>query len=364
VSSRSARKSEEHRDQKQTKIASRFEAYSIPMKITSILLGVAASLCAPAAPAVDISGSGSTFVHAVMLRWAADYFAKTGVAVSYDAIGSSAGIKQVKAGTVTFGASDRPLVTSELVAAGLAQFPLVIGGVVPVVNLDGIKPGQLNLTGELLADIFLGKIAAWSDPAIAALNPKVKLPDLQIRIAYRADGSGSTFNWTNYLSKVSPEWKSKVGEGSIVRWPTGTGHEGSEGIASYVSYVRGSIGYVELAFAIRHEMAFAKVRKRSGAFVAPSADSFREAATTAGWNSSDFYEILTDAPGKDAWPIAATTFVLMPRHPGDEARSAAALRFFRWALEQGQEDAKSLRYVPLPDTLVKRVEDYWGSNIR
>jgi len=328
------------------------------------LLAFVACVFASGAHAVDVSGSGSTFVHAVMLRWAADYFEKTGVAVSYDAIGSSAGIRQVKAATVTFGASDKPLLTTELVAAGLTQFPLVIGGVVPVVNLDGVKPAQLNLTGELLANIFLGKITSWSDPAISALNPKTKLPNLQIRVAYRADGSGSTFNWTNYLSKVSSEWKSKVGEGSVVNFPTGTGHEGSEGLASYVGYVKGSIGYVELAYAIRHGMAFARIRNKSGVFVVPSADSFRAAATTVGWNSSDFYEILTDGPGKDAWPIAATTFILMPRHSTDARKSAEALRFFRWALENGQDDARNLKYVPLPDELVKRVEDYWKQNIK
>jgi len=328
------------------------------------LLAFVACVFASGAHAVDVSGSGSTFVHAVMLRWAADYFEKTGVAVSYDAIGSSAGIRHVKAATATFGASDKPLLTTELVAAGLAQFPLVIGGVVPVVNLDGVKPAQLNLTGELLANIFLGKITSWSDPAISALNPKTKLPNLQIRVAYRADGSGSTFNWTNYLSKVSSEWKSKVGEGSVVNFPTGTGHEGSEGLATYVGYVKGSIGYVELAYAIRHGMAFARIRNKSGVFVVPSADSFRAAATTVGWNSSDFYEILTDAPGKDAWPIAATTFILMPRHSTDSRKSAEALRFFRWALENGQDDARNLKYVPLPDELVKRVEDYWKQNIK
>jgi len=332
--------------------------------IRSILLGLAASACVALAHATDISGSGSTFVHAVMLRWAADYFAKSGVAISYDAIGSSAGTKQIKEGKVTFAASDRPLLTSELVAAGLAQFPIVVGGVVPVFNLEGVKPGQVNLTGELLSDIFLGKIKSWDDPAIAALNPNMKFPNLQIRIAFRADGSGTTFNWTNYLSKVSPEWKAKVGEGTVVNWPTGTGHEGNEGVASYVSYVRGSLGYVELAFAIKHEMAFAKIRNRSGAFVAPTADSFRAAAANAGWNSSDFYEILTDAPGKDAWPVAATTFVLMPRHPNETDKSKEALRFFRWALEEGQEDAKNLLYVPLPETLVKRIEDYWSRSIK
>lgn len=332
--------------------------------LKATLLGLSAFACAFATHAVEISGSGSTFVQAVMLKWAADYHDKTDVAVSYQAIGSGAGIRQIKAGLVDFGASDKPLPPEELQTAGLAQFPLVIGGIVPVVNLDGIKPGQLSFTGELLADIFLGKIRSWNNPAIAALNPGAKLPDMQIQVAYRSDGSGTTFNWTNYLSKISAEWKAKVGEGTTVRWPTGTGYKGNEGVARYVSYVKGAIGYVELAFAIQHSMTFGKVRNKSGVFVLPSADSFQAAASTADWKAQDFYELLTDAPGKDSWPIAATVFVLMPRHPKDSAKSAEALRFFRWSLEQGQADARKLDYVPLPDELVRQVESYWAQNIK
>lgn len=329
---------------------------------TLLLLGYAIMSATHAAPIVN--GSGSTFVHPLMLKWAANYHAKTDVQVSYQAIGSGAGIRQIKAGVVAFGASDMPLTPDELQAAGLAQFPIVIGGVVPVVNLDGIKPGQLNFTGEVLADIFLGKLTHWNDPALAALNPGVRLPALKITVAYRSDGSGTTFNWTNFLSKVSPEWKTRVGEGTTVQWPTGNSGKGNEGLSRYVSHVKGAIGYVELAFAIQHKMVFGKVRNKSGVFVQPSTESFQKAASSATWNAPDFYEVLTDATGTDAWPIAATVFVLMPKHPTDSPRSAEALRFFRWALEHGQADAKGLDYVPLPDGLVRKVEAYWAQSIK
>lgn len=344
----------------------------VPMHIRSAffslllsgLFGLAVSASPKGAQAIEISGSGSTFVHAVMLKWAAAYHEKTGVAVTYQAIGSGAGIRQIKAGVVTFGATDMPLPPEELKAAGLAQFPIVIGGVVPVINLEGIKSGQMNFTGELLADIYLGKVKTWNDPAITKLNPGLKLPDLPIQVAYRSDGSGTTFNWANYLSKASAEWKERVGEGTTVRWPVGSGLKGNEGVSHYVTYIKGSIGYVELAFAIQHSMTFAKVRNKSGDFVVPSADSFKAAAATADWKSPDFYQILTDAPGKASWPIAATTFVLMPKHPADKATSAEALRFFQWALEHGQSDATNLDYVPLLDGLVKQVETYWAQEIK
>jgi phosphate transport system substrate-binding protein len=339
-------------------------AWRFARPLVPALIGLTAVLAAPVATALDVSGSGSTFVHAVMLRWAADYFDKSGVAVSYDAIGSSAGVRELKDGKVTFCATDRPLLPMELVAAGLAQFPIVVGGIVPVVNLDGIKSGQLNLTGEVMADIFLGKITNWNDASIAALNPGTKLPDLAIRVAYRSDGSGSTFNLTNYLSKISPEWKAKVGEGNTVNWPVGTAHDGSEGLISYVGYVRGAIGYVQLSYGLKHNLVTVRLRNRSGAFIAPTADSFRAAATTVDWLATDFYEVLTDAPGKDAWPITATTFVLMPRHPAAAEKSRAALKFFRWALEEGQDDAKGLRYVPMTADLVKRIEEYWDRTIK
>jgi phosphate transport system substrate-binding protein len=331
---------------------------------TAMLYVVGCTLTLGAHAAETINGSGSTFVHPIMLKWAASYNAKTQVQVNYQAIGSGAGIRQIKAGTVTFGASDKPLPPDELQAAGLAQFPLVIGGVVPVVNLDGIKSGQLNFTGELLANIYLGKVTTWNDPAIVALNPDAKLSALKINVAYRSDGSGTTFNWVNYLSKVSPEWKAKVGEGTTVKWPTGSGGNGNEGVSRYVHNIKGSIGYVELAFAVQHKMTFGKVKNKAGAFVIPSPESFQAAASNASWKASDFYEVLTDAEGKDSWPIAATVFILMPRRAPDPAKSDAALQFFRWALKQGQADAQRLDYVPLPEDLVKQVETYWTQGIK
>lgn len=325
---------------------------------------VGLAFIAPTQAATIVNGSGSTFVHPVMLKWAASYHTKTSVQVSYQSIGSGAGIRQIKERSVTFGASDKPLPPEELLAAGLAQFPVVIGGVVPVVNLDGIKPGQLNFTGELLADIYLGKVTTWNDPAIAALNPGVNLPAMKIQVGHRSDGSGTTYNWVNYLSKLSPEWKEKVGEGTSVKWPTGTGGKGNEGVSRYVGLIKGSIGYVELAYAVQHKMTFGKVRNKSGVFVMPSPESFQAAAANASWKAPDFYEVLTDAAGKDSWPITATVFVLMPKSSPDPVKSAEALRFFRWALEQGQADAKSLDYVPLPDGLVKQVEAYWTQSIK
>lgn len=318
----------------------------------------ALSLAAVAAEA-QINGSGSTFVHPLMLTWGAHYRESNSVDVNYLGIGSGAGIRQIKAGTVTFAASDMPLTPDELQTAGLLQFPLVIGGVVPVVNLDGIGPGQLNFSGKLLADIYLGKITNWNDPEIAKLNPGLKLPDLKIVVTHRSDGSGTTFNWSNYLSKVSDEWRSKVGEGTSVRWRTGEGAKGNDGVATYVSRVAGAIGYVELAFALEHKMPYATLRNRSGQVISPSLQSFAAAAASAGWKAPDFYEVLTDATGKDAWPITATVFVLMHRHPNDARQSAEALKFFRWALEQGRSDAMRLNYVPLPEGLIKQIEDYW-----
>ncbi|WP_077002593.1 phosphate ABC transporter substrate-binding protein PstS [Variovorax sp. KK3] len=332
--------------------------------LTAVVGAAASIFWMQPALATDIAGSGSTFVYPVMLRWAASYHAKTQVKVNYQAIGSGGGIQQVKAGQVTFGATDRPLPPQELKSADLMQFPLVIGGVVPVVNLEGMAPGQLKFTGELLADIFLGKVAKWDDPAIAALNPEVKLPDLKITPIHRLEPSGTTFNFVNYLSKVSEEWKGRVGEGSMVKWPVGTGASGNDGIARYVNYVKGSIGYVELSYAIEHRMNFPQLRNRSGTFVAPSPASFEAAASSATWAAADFYELLTDAPGEQSWPIKATTFALMPRQAKDPARTAEALRFFKWSLEQGKADARKLNYVPLPDGLTQRIQAYWDSGAK
>jgi phosphate transport system substrate-binding protein len=328
------------------------------------LLCLAIAILPVRAQATDINGSGSTFVYPLMLTWAAHYHDKADVVVNYQGTGSGAGIRQIKAGMVTFGASDMPLKPEELQASGLAQFPVVIGGVVPVVNLAAIRPGELNFTGELLAAIYLGKITNWRDPAIMALNPGANLPDLKIVVTHRSDGSGTTFNWTNYLSKVSGEWKSKVGEGTTVHWPTGEEAKGNEGVAHYVNYVAGAIGYVELAFALDHKMVYSNLKNKSGVFVTPSLKSFQAAAVSADWKAPDFYEVLTDAPAKDAWPITATVFVLMHKQSADAAQSAATLQFFQWALEQGKSDAERLNYVPLPQPLVRQVEEYWARTIR
>jgi phosphate transport system substrate-binding protein len=297
-------------------------------------------------------------------KWSTTYSTKTGNKINYQSIGSGGGIAQIKAATVTFGASDKPLTPEELQTAGLAQFPVVIGGVVPVVNLEGIKPGQLKFTGPLLADIFLGTITKWNDPAIIALNPGIQLPDRKITVVHRSDGSGTTFNWVNYLSKVSDAWKSKVGEGTSVNWPTGIGGKGNEGVAAYVNQIKGSIGYVELAYATENKMTFAAVKNKNNEFVEPTEQSFQAAASQANWTEHpDFYEIITDAPGAGSWPIAATVFVLMYKQPKDAPQSKEAIEFFKWALEDGASDAKALNYIPLPPALIKQIEAYWVKNI-
>lgn len=318
----------------------------------------AAAWAAPAG-ATDLTGSGSTFAYPIMLKWAASFYAKTGAKVHYLPVGSGAGIQQVKAGQSTFGASDKPLSPEDLKTADLMQFPMVIGGVVVVVNLDGIGPGKLRLTGELLAEIYMGKVSNWNDPAIAALNPDVTLPNLSINPMHRSDASGTTFNFANYLGKVSNEWKSRVGEGTTVQWPGGIGGSGNDGVARYVNYTKGSIGYVELSYAVQNKMTYTLLRNRSGAFVSPSSESFEAAAASATWQSPDFYQLLTDAPGDKSWPITATTFALVPRQTRDPARSAEAMNFFKFSLKNGKADAYKLNYVPLPDSLVQQIEASW-----
>ena len=329
-----------------------------------VAFGCAMLLLASAGHAADITGAGSTFVYPLLSKWSATYNEKTGNRVNYQSIGSGGGIAQIKAATVTFGASDMPLKPEELEAAGLMQFPVVIGGVVPVVNVEGIKAGALKFTGPVLADVFLGKIEKWNDAAIASVNPGLKLPDQKITIVHRSDGSGTTFNWVNYLSKVSSEWKTKVGEGTSVSWPTGVGGKGNEGVAAYVNQIKGSIGYVELAYATSNKMAYAAVKNKNGEFVQPAAKGFQAAAEQVNWTEQpDFYQIITDAPGTGSWPIAATVFVMMYKDPKDAQRSKDAIAFFKWALEEGQSDAQSLDYIPLPGTLVKQIEAAWAKNI-
>ena len=315
--------------------------------------------------AATITGAGATFIYPLLAKWSDDYNKATGSKVNNQSIGSGGGIAQIKAATVDFGSSDKPLPPEELAEAGLAQFPSAIGGVVPVVNVEGVEAGKLRLTGPLLADIFLGKIATWNDPAIAAVNPGVSLPSAKINIVHRSDGSGTTFNFVNYLSKVSPEWKTKVGEGTSVKWPGGIGGKGNEGVAAYVKQIKGSIGYVELAYATENDMAYTAMQNAAGNWVQPSAETFQAAAAGADWkNAQDFSLVITNAPGAQAWPISATNFILMYKQPKDAERSRNALAFFKWALEQGQPQADALHFVPLPKELVEQVEAYWASDIK
>jgi phosphate transport system substrate-binding protein len=303
-------------------------------------------------------------VYPVLSAWAADYQKQSGASVNYQSIGSGGGVAQIKAGTVDFGATDQPLDPAELASAGLAQFPVVIGGVVPVVNIAGIQPGKLRLTGPVLADIYAGKIKSWNDPAIARLNAGVALPASHITVVHRSDGSGTSFNFTHYLSQVSASWKSSPGEGKSVAWPTGVGGKGNEGVAGYVKQIPNSIGYVEYAYVLQNHMAYALLQNSAGSFVAPSAVSFQAAAASADWkNAKDFFLVMTNAPGADAYPITATTFIVMHRKASDKARSDAALSFFRWALEKGQPQAQKLDYVPLPADLVQQIETYIGASI-
>jgi len=312
--------------------------------------------------AADTTGAGSTFVSPVMAKWIDIYKAKTGNTVSYRPVGSSIGVGLIKKAAVDFGATDMPLQPGELEELGIMQFPIVIGGVVPVVNIEGVKPGEIHFTGQVLADIYLGRLRSWSDPAIQAINPDLKLPNAPITVVHRIDGSGTTFNWSNYLSKVSPEWKTSVGEGTSVEWPLGLGGKGNDGVASLVSLVPGSIGYLEYTYALQRldKISFGAVQNRAGNFVIPDVASFQAAAMSADWGTAkDFHLVLTDAPGQDAYPITATTFVLMHKHPKSPGRSAAAIDFVRWSFESGKSQTEILNYVPLPPALIRQIELYW-----
>ena len=323
-----------------------------------------AALASTGVRAAEITGAGSTFVNPVLSKWSATYSANTGNLIRYQSIGSGAGITKIKAGTVDFGASDMPIESDQLAKLGLGQFPLVIGGVVPVINIEGVKSGQMKLTGPLLADIYLGKLHKWNDPALQALNPDLKLPNTEITVVHRFDGSGTTFNWANYLSKSSAEWRDKVGEGTSVEWPIGVSGKGNEGVAVFVGQIKNSIGYVEYAYALHYNLTFALVQNRAGRFVNPNSESFQAAAEGFDWTkTSDFYLVMTDAAGENSYPITATTFILMYKKPKDLARSKLALDFFKWALEQGQPEAEQLDYVPLPSSLVTLIEAYWKANV-
>ncbi len=336
------------------------------MKLTKkCACAFAAIVLSASAMATDITGAGASFVFPVMSRWSADYNVATQNKVNYQSIGSGGGIAQAKAKTVDFGSTDAPLKPEELAAAGLAQFPSVSGAVVPVVNLPGILPGQMKLNGVVLANIFLGKITRWNDPAITALNPGLSLPASSISVVHRSDGSGTTFNFVNYLAKVSPDWKAKVGEGVAVRWPVGLGGKGNEGVAAYVKRIKGALGYVELSYVSANKLSDVQMQNAAGKFVVASGASVRAAAASADWkNSKDFYLVMTNAPGEASWPIAATNFILMAKTPTDAARAKAARDFFTWVYANGDKAAETLGYVPLPDDLVAQVDAYWAANLK
>lgn len=331
----------------------------------SLSLLLSAFCLSTAAHAVDVTGAGSSFVFPVLSKWSQGFSEKTGNRINYQSIGSGGGIAQIKAGTVDFGATDAPMSTDDLQKGGLGQFPTIIGGIVPVINVEGIEPGKLKLDGPTMAKIFMGEIKTWNDPAIAALNPGMKLPDGAITVVRRSDGSGTSYNFTNYLAKVSPEWKEKFNFGTTVNWPVGVGGKGNEGIAAYVKQIKGSIGYVEYAYALTNKMTHVQLKNAAGNFVQPEAKSFQAAAATADWKSAkDFNLLMTNAPGADAWPITATTWIVMYKEPKNEERSKVAFDFFKWSLEHGQKDAAALDYVPVPDTLVKQIEGYWASDFK
>jgi phosphate transport system substrate-binding protein len=321
--------------------------------------GLAALAFTGHAAAQDITGAGATFPAPLYAKWASDYNKATGVKINYQSVGSGAGIRQIDAKTVAFGASDMPLKDDELARKNQIQFPTVIGGVVPVINVKGIAPGQLRLNGQVLGDIYLGKITQWNDAAIKALNPSLPLPDAAIAPVRRADGSGTSFIFTNYLSKVNPDWKAKVGEGTAVNWPTGAGGKGNEGVAAFVGRLPNSIGYVEYAYVKQNRMTYALMQNAAGQFVAPEDTAFKAAAAGADWSRS-FYQILTNQPGAQSWPITGATFILMHKVQDKPAEAAAALKFFAWAYGNGDKTADDLDYVPMPLAVKSQVEKLWG----
>ena len=328
---------------------------------------VAAGMVAMATPsfAADITGAGSTFIFPVLSKWADAYKKDAGSSVNYQSIGSGAGIKQIEANTVTFGATDAPLKSDQLQKDGLAQWPMIMGAIVPVVNLDGVKAGDLVLDGSTLANIFLGKITKWDDAAIKKLNPKAKLPSEAISVVHRADGSGTTFNFTDYLSKVSPDWKSKVGSGTAVEWPVGVGAKGNEGVAGNIAQAKNSIGYVEYAYAKQNKLTYAAMVNKVGKTVQPTVAAFQAAASNADWaKAPGYYVILTDQPGDASWPITAATFILMHKEATDKAASQEALKFFKYAFEKGGKAAEELDYIPMPESVVKLIEKTWSSDIK
>ncbi|WP_426439501.1 phosphate ABC transporter substrate-binding protein PstS [Bradyrhizobium genosp. P] len=327
----------------------------------------AAGLLAVSTPAfaADITGAGSTFIFPVLSKWADAYKKESGNGVNYQSIGSGAGIKQIQAKTVTFGATDAPLKADQLQKDGLAQWPMIMGAIVPVVNIEGVKPGEIVLDGQTLGEIFLGKITKWDDAAIKKLNPNAKLPSDAIAVVHRADGSGTTFNFTDYLSKVSADWKSKIGSGTAVEWPVGVGAKGNEGVAANIGQTKNSIGYVEYAYAKQNKLTYTGLVNKAGKTIQPTNEAFQAAASNADWaNAPGYYLILTDQPGDKSWPIVASTFVLMHKEATDKAASQEALKFFKYAFEKGGKMAEELDYIPMPDSVIKLIEKTWNSDIK
>lgn len=337
------------------------------MKHWNLLLAASAIVATTFSPAnaIDISGAGATFPYPIYAKWADAYKKETGNGLNYQSIGSGGGIKQIKAKTVTFGASDAPLSGKELDETGLVQFPMVMGGIVPVINVDGVAPGDLTLDGPTLAKIFLGEIKAWNDPAVVKLNPSAKLTSQAIAIVHRSDGSGTTYNFTYYLSDVSPEWKSKVGTNTAVQWPAGIGAKGNEGVANNVANTKGSIGYVEYAYAKQNKLTYTKMLNKSGKTVAPTMDAFQAAAANADWKSQPGYGvILANQPGDKSWPMTAATWILLYKKPVDPAATGEALKFFAWAYKKGGKAAEELDYVPVPANVVKDIEKTWSDEVK
>ncbi|WP_418884185.1 phosphate ABC transporter substrate-binding protein PstS [Burkholderia contaminans] len=333
------------------------------MKLKAIPVLMLALLSSSLAYAVDITGAGSTFAAPIYTKWADAYHKSGGGRINYQGIGSSGGIKQIQAKTVDFAGSDAPLKDDELAKDGLFQFPTVVGGVVPAINVPGVKAGEITLSGPVLGDIYLGKIKKWNDPAIVALNTKAKLPDLDIAVVRRADGSGTSFIWTNYLSKVNQDWKSKVGEGTTVAWPTGSGGKGNDGVAAFVQRLPGAIGYVEWAYAKQNRMTYTAMKNESGAVVEPTTETFKAAAAGADWKKS-FYQILTNEPGKDAWPVVGATFVLLHTVQDKPEQAKESLKFFDWSFKNGTSAADSLDYISLPQSVISEIETQWKAKIK
>lgn len=331
---------------------------------TLMAAAVAVMAASAAVSAAEISGAGATFPYPIYAKWADAYKQKTGISLNYQSIGSGGGIKQITSRTVDFGASDMPLKGDMLQKEGLAQWPMVMGGVVPVVNLQGVKPGELKLTGEVLADIYLGKVQKWNAPEIKQLNPNINLPNKAIAPVHRSDGSGTNFLFTNYLSQVSPEFKQKVGASTSVEFPGGVGAKGNEGVAAMAGRTDGAIGYVEFAYALQNKMNYAQLKNRDGDFVAPSIKAFQAAASGADWSSEPgFGVVLTNQPGAESWPITGATFILLPKQPKDPQRAKQVIDFFHWAFHNGAEMAQQLDYVPMPSNVVSEVEAMWKKDI-